>query len=185
MHISTILYLLFIALINSFDNIGIRVAYSIGGVKVQFFKNILISLMAFAVSFTASLSGHIISDFLSEEISSILSMLLLLFTGLKIAAEPFMKKEKEFVNIKFLSYKESVSIGIALALDDIGGSIGVGLVGYSPLAVGLAFFTVSFLIFLTGNYMIKILEKLKVNHKIATVMAGLVMIVIGISQVIE
>jgi putative Mn2+ efflux pump MntP len=81
--------------------------------------------------------------------------------------------------------KESISIGTSLALDDIGGSIGVGLVGYSPFAVGSSFFMVSFLIFLSGNYMIKLFDKLKISGKITTVLSGLVMIAIGISQVIE
>lgn len=180
-----ILYLLFIALINSIDNIGIRIAYSLGGIKVQMTKNLLISLMAFAVSFTASLSGSVISHFLSEDTSSILSMLLLGFTGIKIILEPYFDKDKENVIDNTLSYKESISVGTALALDDIGGSVGVGLVGYSPFTVGSAFFIVSFLIFLSGNYMIKFLARFKLSNKLTTLMAGLVMIAIGISQVIE
>jgi putative Mn2+ efflux pump MntP len=181
-----LLYLLFIALINSIDNIGIRIAYSIGGIKVQTMKNLLISLMAFAVSFISSLSGSIISSFLNDNAAAILSMLLLGFTGIKIILEPFLKrKDEEKLVSKNLSYKESISVGIALALDDIGGSVGVGLVGYSPFAVGSAFFIVSFLIFLSGNYMIKLLNRLKINGKITTVLAGLVMIAIGISQVLE
>lgn len=183
MHISTIIYLLFIALINSFDNIWIRIAYSIGGIKVHFLKNILISLMAFSVALAASFSGNIISSFLNEKISSILSMLLLSFTGIKIIIEPFRRESKEAVQIKNLSYKDSISTGVALALDDIGGAVGVGLAGYSAFAVASAFFTVSFIIFFTGNYMIKLFEKLKISHKATTVFAGLLMIAIGITQV--
>ena len=183
MHISIIIYLLFIALINSFDNIAIRVAYSIGGIKVQFLKNIVISLMAFTVSLAASFSGNVISSFLDEKVCSILSMLLLLFTGIRIIIDTFRKEQKDAVNIKTLSYKESISIGIALALDDIGGAVAVGLAGHTAFAVASAFFTVSFLIFLTGNYLIKILRKLKISHRLTTVVAGLLMIAIGISQV--
>ena len=35
----------------------------------------------------------------------------------------------------------------------------------------------------TGNYLIKTLRKLKISHKFTTVLAGLLMIAIGISQV--
>ena len=107
----------------------------------------------------------------------------LLFTGIRIIIDPIRKEKKDAVNIKTLSYKESISIGIALALDDIGGAVGVGLLGYSAFAVASAFFTVSFLIFLTGNYLIKTLRKLKISQKLTTVLAGLLMIAIGISQV--
>lgn len=181
----TALYLLFIALINSFDNIGIRVAYSIGGIKVTLLKNLLISLMAFAVSFTASLSGNFIASILSEEVSSILSMLLLSATGIKIIIEGFSGRHEKAEDIKTISYRQAISVGIALALDDIGGSVGVGIAGYSALAVGTAFFVISFLIFLTGNYAIIFLRKLKINPKITSTLAGLLMIAIGISQFLE
>lgn len=181
----TALYLLFIALINSFDNIGIRVAYSIGGIRVTFLKNLLISFMAFAVSFTASLSGNFIASIMSEEVSSILSMLLLSGTGIKIIIEGFSEKGEKAKDIKTLNYRQAISIGTALALDDIGGSVGVGMAGHSALAVGTAFFVISFLIFLTGNYAIMFLSKLKINPKITSTIAGLLMVAIGISQFLE
>jgi len=183
--LKTTIYLLFIALINSFDNIGIRIAYSIGGIRVQLMKNLLISLMAFAVSFTASVSGNVVSHFLNDDIASMLSMLLISGTGIKIILETFLKKNEKIKKIQTLSYKASISIGIALALDDIGGSVGVGLVGYHPVAVGLAFFVISFLIFISGNYAIAFLKKFKIDKRIATVLAGILMIAMGISQVIE
>lgn len=183
--LQTIIYLLFIALINSFDNIGIRVAYSIGGIKVQLMKNVLISLMAFVVSFTASLSGNFISNYINEDIASIFSMLLLSGTGLKIIFENYKGDKEKITQLKSLSYKESISIGTALALDDIGGSIGVGLIGYSPVVVGLAFFTISFIIFLSGNYMVRLLSKIKISNKLTTFLAGLLMILIGVLQIIE
>lgn len=183
--IETSIFLLFIAFINSFDNVGIRIAYSIGGIQVQLKKNLLISFMAFAVSFVASLSGNFISNLLNDDIASILSMILISGTGIKIMLEPFIKKKNEIEEIKNLSYKESISIGTALALDDIGGSVGIGLVGYHPVAVGLAFFVVSFLIFISGNYAISLLSKLKVDKRIATVLAGILMIIMGITQIIE
>lgn len=175
-------YLLLIAVINSIDNMGIRIAYSMGGIKVQIVKNLLISLMAFAVSFTAALTGGIISGFFSEEVCSIASMAILVFMGIKIALEPYLKKKADNP-IKAISYREAISIGTALALDDFGGSVSVGLVGCNPFSVGLAFFIVSFLIFVSGNYFIIFFAKLKIGN-IATIIAGASMIIIGISQVL-
>lgn len=188
------LFLLLVAVINSIDNIGVRIAYSIGGIKVFALKNLLISLMAFAVSFISSFSGGIISQFLSEDVCSVLSMLLLSYMGLKLMLTPYIKnkdhtmsKNEYAIGIdksNSLSYREAISVGTALALDDIGGSVSIGLIGYNPFMVGLAFFIVSYLIFLSGNYIIKFASKLKLGNK-PTLIAGLVLIIIGISQVIE
>jgi putative Mn2+ efflux pump MntP len=180
------IYLLFIAFINSIDNIGIRVAFSIGGVKVQLVKNLLISFMAFAVSLLASYFGDLISHILSDELCSILSMILLSLMGINLIVSPYLKKKKEekLLNTNSISYKQSITVGTALALDDIGGSVSVGLMSYNPLMVGLAFFIVSFSIFLSGNYMIKLFKKLSIGN-IATTAAGIIMIIIGISQVVE
>jgi putative Mn2+ efflux pump MntP len=189
-----IIFLLVVATVNSIDNMGVRIAYSVGGIKVLTLKNILISFMAFAVSFLSALSGDIISHFLDKDICSILSMLLLSFMGLKLILQPYSKKRKDAKSEreyavgsedgKALSYKEAISIGIALAVDDIGGSVSVGLVGYNPFMVGLAFFIVSYLIFFGGNYLIKYLSKLTMGNK-TTIVSGLILIVLGISQVIE
>lgn len=179
-----ILYVFLIAFVNSFDNIGVRVAYSVGGIKVKAFKNILISLMAFAVAFTATYSGHIASHYLSGQSSSIISMLLLVIMGIKIIFEQFFTKNKEEIlqDSKSITYKEAISIGTALAIDDIGGAVSVGLVGYNPFLVGLAFFIVSYLIFLSGNYAIKALSKFRIPKKVTSIFAGGILILIGLSQ---
>lgn len=188
------LFLLLVATVNSVDNMGVRVAYSIGGIKVMLLKNLLISSMAFGVSFLSSYSGEVISRFLSEDLCSIFSMLLLILMGLRLIMEPYMKKKKgiedggkyvdNVVKTKALGYKEAALVGIGLALDDIGGSVSVGLVGYNPFMVGLAFFIVSYLIFLSGNYLIKYSDKLKIGNK-ATIISGIILIIIGIFQVLE
>jgi putative Mn2+ efflux pump MntP len=119
-------------------------------------------------------------------------MLLLAFMGLRLIFEPYMKKKEEagteyaigMDKTKSLKYREAISVGTALALDDIGGSMSVGLVGYNPFMVGFAFFVVSYLIFLSGNYLIKYTAKLKIGNK-ATIISGIILIIIGITQAIE
>ena len=80
------LYTIFIALANNLDNISVRIAYSIRGIKIPIMKNLWISLITFIISTIAALSGSIISNFLSRHITSLLSMLLLTAIGLWIIA---------------------------------------------------------------------------------------------------
>ncbi|MGK0467047.1 manganese efflux pump MntP [Clostridium sp.] len=176
-----ILYLFTIAFLNSIDNIGVGVIYSVGGIKVKLLKNLILALLAFAVSFVASLSGQFISHFLSVEICSIISMLLLVFMGVKMIYSSVYKNNTDFHRYKELEYKEAFTVGAALAFDDIGSSISAALIGYSPFMISFPFFIISLGIFFLGNYALKYTTKFNLGNK-PTIVAGGLMILLGISQ---
>jgi putative Mn2+ efflux pump MntP len=181
-----LLYLFIISILNSIDNIGVGVAYSVAGIKVKLSKNILIAFLAFIVSFISSLFGQYISSFFSDEECTIISMLLLVLMGIKMIYTSFSKKKNnnDLNSAKELGYKEAFSVGIALALDDISSSVSSALVGYSAFMVSFPYFVISLAIFFSGNYALKFITKLKVGNK-PTIIAGILMILIGISQFFE
>ncbi|EKQ50144.1 MULTISPECIES: manganese efflux pump [unclassified Clostridium] len=182
-----VLYLFVIAILNSIDNIGVGVAYSVAGVKVKLAKNLLIASLAFLVSFLASLFGQFISYFLNDTECSIISMLLLVIMGIRMIYTSFSDKnniEANKNNVKELGFKEAFSIGIALALDDISSSVSSALVGYSAFMVSLPYFIISLGIFFSGNYALKFITKLNVGKK-PTILAGILMIIIGLSQIFD
>ena len=178
-----LIYLFTIAFLNSIDNIGVGVVYSVAGVKVKLLKNILLALLAFSVSFIASLSGHFVSNFLSEEACSIISMLLLVLMGARMVYSCFSKRKSIVLNReKELKYEEAFSVGAALAFDDIGSSVSSALIGYSPFMISFPFFIISLGIFSFGNYAIKYTTKYNLGDK-PTIAAGILMIILGISQI--
>lgn len=180
-----LIYLFIIAVLNSIDNIGVGVAYSVAGIKVKLSKNILIAFLAFIVSFLASLSGQLMSYFLSDKECSIISMLLLVLMGSRMIYTSFSKKNNNDLNkVKELKYKEALSVGIALALDDISSSVSSALIGYNPFMISLPYFIISLAIFSSGNYALKFITKLNIGNK-PTIIAGALMILIGISQIFE
>ena len=177
-----LLYLFTIAFLNSIDNIGVGVIYSMAGIKVRLFKNLLLALLAFLVSFVASISGQVLSGFLSEETCSIISMLILVLMGGNMIYSCFFKKKKvEVHQVKELSYKEALTVGAALAFDDIGSSVSSALIGYSPFMISFPFFIISLGIFFSGNYLLKYTTKFKLGDK-PTIVAGGLMILLGVSQ---
>jgi putative Mn2+ efflux pump MntP len=177
-----LLYLFIIAILNSVDNLGVGVAYGVAGVKVKLYKNILIAFLAFIVSFIASLSGQFISNYLSDSECSIISMLLLVLMGLNMVYTSFSKKKNtDFDTVKELGYKEAFSIGIALALDDISSSVSSALLGYSAFMISIPYFIISLIIFFSGNYALRFTSKLNLGNK-PTILAGVLMIIIGLSQ---
>ena len=178
-----LIYLFTIAFLNSIDNIGVGVVYSVAGIKVKLFSNILLASLAFGVSFIAALSGRLLSNFISEQACSIISMLLLVFMGANMVLSAFYKKGNiDIHKVKELKYKEALYAGVALAFDDIGSSVSSALIGYSPFMISLPFFIISLAIFFFGNYTLKYTTKFNLGNK-PTIVAGVMMILLGVSQI--
>ncbi len=202
----SLIYTVFIALINNLDNIGVRIAYSIRGIKISMAINLWISVITFLISAFAAFSGTLMSEFLSKQLSSVISMLLLSAIGLWIIAEPFVKKNTDVVKepggveksvwhvlvnphnadrdgSKHIDFQEATVLGIALSLNNIGGGLGAGMIGLNSLLVGLFSAAFSFLALWAGNYIADYFMKWKLGNA-ATIVAGVVLIAIGVEQVI-
>lgn len=175
----SVFYLIIIAFLNSIDNLGVAIAFSIAGTKVPVTKNILLSTMAFAVSFVSALSGDYISNFLNENTCNILSMLLLVIMGLRMIHQSFRKKEESLEKYSVISNKEAITVGIILALDDVGSSVSSGLIGYSAFMVSIPFFVISFIFFFLANFSTRFISRLNIGKK-ATIVSGILMILLGI-----
>lgn len=196
-----IFYALFIALANNLDTFGVRVAYSIKGIKVPFGINLWIGLIAFFISALAAKSGQLVAVILPGKLSSILSMILLIIIGLWLIVEPyFSKTQKQEVkgtnmlailadpveadqdNSKHIDLREATLLGLALSLNNIGGGLSAGILGISPLIIGILSALLSLLIFWMGNQMIGLIKQWNLGHR-APVIAGVLLIIIGIRQV--
>lgn len=180
----SIIYLTAIAFLNSIDNIGIGVAYSIAGKKVPLSKNILLSSMAFLVSYICAVSGKAMSSFLNEKTCSVISVSLLVFMGLRMIYEAFRKKDDNLDKSNIISNKEAITVGIALSLDDVGSSISSGLIGYGPFMISIPYFIISFIIFYLANFSTKFTSKLNIDNK-ATIISGILMIALGLTQLLN
>lgn len=201
------LYALFIALANNVDNISVRIAYSIRGIKITAIKNLWISLITFLISSIAAVSGNLISGIFSKQLSSLLSMVLLASIGLWIMLEPYFKKNNtetdeiykdgnkniyiilkrpekaDIDNSKDIDFKEATMLGIALSINNIGGGISAGMIGLNSFFIGFFSALISFIALWIGNYVTDFLNRWNFNRK-ATVIAGLILILIGLKQII-
>jgi len=200
------LYTFFIALTCNFDNFGVRIAYSIRGVRISTLINLWISIITFVISFGAAFSGTIISGLITKQISSLIAMLLLTAIGLWMILEPYLKKENHHVdddrekqksarhvllnphhadmdNSKHIDFKEATLLGIALSINNVGGGISAGMIGLNSFWIGCLSAVISFIALWAGNYVAEFFERRNLTHK-ATVVAGLLLIAIGIEQII-
>ena len=200
------LYTFFIALTNNFDNIGVRIVYSIRGIRITTPINLWISVITFVISFFAAYSGTLISGMISKELSSLIAMLLLAAIGLWMILEPYLKKENDCTdnsieqkkksacqvllnpqnadmdNSKHIDFKEATLLGIALSINNVGGGVSAGMIGLNSFWVGFLSAVLSFIALWAGNYVAEFFIKWNIANK-ATVVAGLLLIAIGIEQI--
>ncbi len=194
----------FIALTNNFDNIGARIAYSLRGISISTPVNLWISVITFVISYLAAYSGKAVSGSLGTRLSSILAMVILTSIGSWMILEPYIKKlwenrsESDSRNIgdillspekadkdnsKHIDYKEATLLGIALSLNNVGGGLSAGILGVDALLVGFLSALLSFAALWAGNYVSAFFVRLHIAEK-ATVIAGLILIAIGIEQIL-
>lgn len=199
------LYMILIALSNNLDNISVRIAYSVRGIRISALKNLWISLITFLISTLAAFSGSKISTLFNSKITSIISMLLLSGIGIFIIREQFAKKDsadskveksnKGLFNIlrkpeiadmdgsKEIDFKEATVLGIALSIDIIGGGFSAGMMRLNIFLMGFLSALVSFLALWTGNYISSFLNRLGLGKK-ASIFSGIALIAIGLKQIL-
>ena len=201
------IYTFFIALMNNFDNIGVRIAYSIRGIRITNLINLWISVITFVISFFAAYAGTKISAVISKQQSSLIAMLLLTAIGLWMIVEPYLKKDnngtdesvqvnKESVyhvlldpqkadmdNSKHIDFREATFLGIALSINNVGGGVSAGMIGLNSFWVGFLSAVLSFIALWAGNYVAVFFIKWNLSKR-ASVVAGLLLIAIGIEQII-
>lgn len=202
-----LLYVFLIALANNIDNIGVRIAYSIRGIKIDTLKNLWISIITFFISLLSAILGTCVSLILNKSICSILSMILLTIMGIWIILESYLRGKGVFNNEKVnsnkrvicdilenpesadmdnskdIDFKEATLLGIALSINNIGGSLSAGIIGLNSYFVALLSAVISFGALWLGNYLTRFLNRYDIGNK-AVMLSGTILIIIGIKQII-
>jgi len=192
-----------IALTNNFDNMGVRIAYSIRGVRISTAINLWISLITFVISFLAAVSGTIISGSIGKTLSSLMALLLLSAIGLWMITEPYRTRKHDCAHesgrgankkglcpallkprnaamreATHITFREATVLGVALSINNIGGAMSAGIIGLNSFWVGFLSAALSFLALCAGNYVANFFIKWNISNK-ATVAAGLLLIALG------
>ena len=200
-------YTFFISLSNNFDNIGVRIAYSLRGITISNPMNLWIAVITFFITAFATYSGTLISKLFTKQISSIIAMLILTAIGLWMIIDYYRKRsdnviqesgeenDKGLLHVlanpenadidmsKHIDFKEATLLGIALSINNVGGGISAGMIGLNSFWVGFLSAVLSFIALWAGNYVSEIFIKWNISNK-AAVVAGLLLIAIGIEQLI-
>ncbi len=196
-------YAFFIALANNVDNLGARIAYSMRGIKISILINLWITVITFVISFLAAFSGAMMTGSFGKQLSSVIAMVLLVALGCWMILEPYLKTKRsenpsrensknifgillkpenaDGDNSKHIDFKEATLLGIALSINNIGGSLSAGMIGLSSFLVAFLSAGLSFLALWAGNYVAEFFIKRKITDK-AAIVGGLILVAIGIEQ---
>jgi putative sporulation protein YtaF len=197
-------YIFFIALANNLDNLGVRVAYSIQGIRMSNVVNLWISVITFIISYFSAYSGKILRGFLSAQLCSVVTMIILSAIGVGMILMPWIKRtcniksdqgQKSFCRIvmklenadrddsKHIDFKEATVLGIALSLNNLGGGISAGMIGLDSFWVALFSAALSYLALWAGNNLADFFIRWNLANK-ATIVAGIMLIAIGLEQML-
>lgn len=162
-----------ITLVISIDSFVATFAYGSNRTKIPFFLINIINIICFVVLAVALFSGSFISYYVPEEITILVSSLILFILGLyriidsfgtmlednKTKNKPGRKKKR-----RTISLVEAVSLGIALSLDAIVIGFGIALGDINIIMILMVALIVGFIAKLSGYYIgEKIASRLSMN----------------------
>ncbi|OPH46670.1 sporulation membrane protein YtaF [Paenibacillus ferrarius] len=138
-----------IGIAANLDNLGIGLSFGARSTRVPFISNLVIAILSMIASYISTTLGDVISQYIPSDITNWSGGVLLVIIGLfAIKADLKMSSVQHrhqgitsllhSPNIadrdgdKVISWKESITLGIALALNCTVGGFGAGVTGLSP-----------------------------------------------------
>ena len=153
------LIILGFAISASIDNFGVGLSYGIRNIRISFFSNAIIAIIAFLFSISGIIFGKWLNSVLPGSLSIFVGAFLLFIIGLRIIllAVPRKSVNKKVRQSKYNSIKdilespeivdldksgeisliEAILLGIALSANALTNGLGAGILSFSPFTISL------------------------------------------------
>ncbi len=173
----SIMLTFFIAIIVNLDNFFIGINLGICGQKLTIKSNCIIGSFTGLCSFlTASAAGMLKDNF--GWYANYLGAVIMILFGIYCLIDGMLKKET-YRTISIMTLKETCLLGLILAINCIPPSISTGMVGLSPVLMGICSAIFSFISMLIGNYLGEKLIQYQ-RFKCLIPISSILLIVIGV-----
>ena len=197
------------ALVVSIDNFTVGIAYGVKKIKINLSSNLLIGLISSLGTLLSMILGLVIIKVISAKTANLFGCVILLTLGIYFLIDFFKKKSRpqglkpqienefsvyetllnypEFADVDKsgnLDVKESIMLAFALALNNFGVGIGVGIAGINIFQATILTFIVS-IISISMGYIVgqKYLSKLLGDY--AGLFSGCLIIILGIYEIFK
>lgn len=186
-----ILSSLLFAISANADNFVVALSYGINKIRIGLSSNLLISLITLTGTVLSMSLIKIISSPVPENIANLIGSAMLILIGVWTIVKPLLKKidsdgiidnpeKADKDNSSTIDAKESITLGLALTLNNVGLGIGASITGLNIVLTSLLTFGLSLLMIVVG-YFVGSYYLSKVFSKRATIASGLVIIVLGVN----
>ncbi|MGS2749218.1 sporulation membrane protein YtaF [Bacillus zanthoxyli] len=195
--------ILLIGIASNLDNAGVGIAYGIRKIRILWFNNFIIAFFGFLFTLLAGFLGNWIALFISEFTANLIGAIVLGIIGVFILCQPFLSKKDtieskdgsvllgilrdpekaDFDGSKTISFSEALVLGVALSINNIAGGFDAGVTNLNLWLTACISGVFSFICISGFSYIGKrfLAEYL---GKWATVIAGVLLILIGIDQLL-
>jgi putative sporulation protein YtaF len=195
-----------LAISSNVDNFAIGVAYGVKRIRIGIFSNLIIALFSGLGTYCSMSVGAMIGRFLSVHLAKFLGSGALVLIGiwgiwdaLQTEEQEKRKQKKTSVNelsyttfikeperadldkSRFIDVRESITLALALTINNIAGGVGAGLSGLNiPMTTFLSFILSILGIFL--GYFLGEKFTSKMSGKCSGILSALLIICIGIYE---
>lgn len=200
MHIVSSLLFSFSA---NIDNLAVGIAYGIKNLKIQFSKSLIIAFMSCIGTIISMSFGKALTHIIPIHIANLLGGIILIGFGIwSISITTKDKKEElsendhtvlsyeELLNTPekadvdksgYIDFKESLTLGFALAVNNMGMGIGASITGLSVIITSLLTFLFSLIFLSAGSYLGKKFLS-NVIGKFAGILSGIIILLLGLYE---
>lgn len=203
-----ILPILLFVISSSLDNFVVGLSYGVKRISISYFNNFIIAFISGLGTLSAMLLGSFFSLYIPEKLSNYIGCALLIllgvyflsdFFGLKISKMFFKRKKSNNSKQKLdfydeilkhpeladkdnshnIEFKESIILGIALSLNNIGLGVGASIIGLNLYLTSLLSIVFS-MIFIQAGYYIGESIFSSIFKKYAGLISGIIILFLGL-----
>lgn len=204
------LIILGLAISASIDNFGVGLSYGIRNIRISFFSNAIIAIIAFLFSISGIIFGKWLNSVLPGSLSIFVGAFLLFIIGLRIIllAVPRKSVNKKVRQSKYNSIKdilespeivdldksgeisliEAILLGIALSANALTNGLGAGILSFSPFTISLTTSIGSFISVWVGVKLGKRVAEIRIGSftlsQFGTLISGIILLFIAISTLL-
>lgn len=190
-----------IGLAANLDNLGIGISFGTRSTRVPFISNLIIAVLSMIASYISITLGGVISHYVPSDFANwgggaliIIIGLLAIKADLKNSSKLELQNENIITSLlhspnkadidgnKIISWKESLTLGIALALNCVVGGFGAGVTGLSPLMTTISIGLFSLLTIYIGVRAGQQIARTWLGKR-SNILGGILLVCIGLYEI--